>query len=432
MDRPSFGLAVLAATASLAVVCSSAYADTADSASDSGAATTPQIPQDDSTSPLSGGVSPEEGTPAADEPSSQAEEWGDDGAQEAGSSEETPAQTFTDTTGGEPTAPPAGSAPPGPAPPSTGDATAEQQIDEKATAPSGPPPAVALPVPPAAPVSAPPSGQAPARGTPAPVAPTAQTRTAPVAAASSTPASDGLKQLLTRVGRDLRTAQGQINGLRRGLDRGAPPRPSDLTRLRATLVRITPMLAAVQVRLDAAGRLSPPLRRLLHRVRSDLRVVRAAAAGLVVALRQSGARGHELRLLLRALESFRALGATFASTPGVNPAPSAPPTSPAHPQLQPAPAGSPVPADAEPPHPPAGGHRESPSRGVGGLSAESLWSAAPGAATASPGGSFSFAAAVALTMLLIGLAMPVLLARLDLPPGRRYSVALIAPLERPG
>jgi hypothetical protein len=192
------------------------------------------------------------------------------------------------------------------------------------------------------------------------------------------------------------------------------------------------MLAALEVRLHAAGRLSPQVRRLLHRVRSDLRGVRATAAGLVVALRRSGARGHELRLLLRELEAFRAPGATFASTPGVNPAPSAPATSPAHPQLQPAPSGAPVPADSEPPHPRAGSHRESPSRGVGGLSAESLWSAAPGAATASPGGSFSFAAAVALTMLLIGLAMPALLARLDLPPGRRYSVALIAPLERPG
>jgi hypothetical protein len=63
---------------------------------------------------------------------------------------------------------------------------------------------------------------------------------------------------------------------------------------------------------------------------------------------------------------------------------------------------------------------------------ESPWSAAPGAGTASPGGSFSFAAAVALAMLLIALALPALLTRLDLPPSRRYSVALIAPLERPG
>jgi hypothetical protein len=439
MDRPSFGLAVLAATASLAMACSSAYADTADTPSDSGTATTPQIQQDDSTSTPSGSVSPDEGAPAGDKPSPPAEELGDDGAQEVGSSEETE-QTFSGSTGGDPTVPPAGNppetAPPAPAPQNSGDAAPKQEIDETPAAPSRPPAAAASPVTPSAPSSAPPTGETPAPGTTAPVAPTAPTRTGPVAQAGSTPAptqaAGRLNQLLTEVGRELRTAEGQIDGLRRGLDRGAPPPPSHMTRLRATLVRITPMLAALEVRLDAAGRLSPRLRRLLHRVRSDLRGVRASAAGLVVALRQSGARGHELRLLLRELEAFRAPGATLASMPGVNPAPSAPATGPAHPQLQPAPVNSPVPAESAPPNPRAGGHRESPSRGVGGLSAESPSSSVPGSATASSGGSSSTAAAVALTMVLIGLALPALLARLDLPPGRRYSVALIAPLERPG
>jgi hypothetical protein len=224
-----------------------------------------------------------------------------------------------------------------------------------------------------------------------------------------------------------------MDGIRRGLDRGAPPPPHRLSRLRATLVRITPMLAAIEVRLDAAGRLSPHLRRLLHRVRLDLRGARTTAAGVVVALRRSGARGAALRLLLRELEAFQALRSTLASTPASNPAPSAPATSPASPQLQAAPVTSLVPAAAEPHHPRAGDHRESPSRGARDLSAESQpSSAAPDAATASQGGSFSFAAAVALTMVLIGFALPALLTRLELRPGRRYAVALIAPLERPG
>jgi hypothetical protein len=186
------------------------------------------------------------------------------------------------------------------------------------------------------------------------------------------------------------------------------------------------------VRLDAAGRLSPHLRQLLHRVRGDLRGVRATAGELVVALRHSGASGAEVRLLLRELEAFRALGATLASTPGVNPAPSAPAASPTYPQLLPAQATSPVPGASEPPQPRAGGREDSPTRGGTALSMESPWSSAPGSATASPGGSFSFAAAATLTMLMIGLALPALLARLDLPPSRRYAVALIAPLERPG
>jgi len=37
-----------------------------------------------------------------------------------------------------------------------------------------------------------------------------------------------------------------------------------------------------------------------------------------------------------------------------------------------------------------------------------------------------------LTMLLVGLMLPALRARLDLAPGRGYTVAFLAPLERPG
>jgi hypothetical protein len=442
MDRPSFGLVVLAATASLAIACSSAYADAADTPSESGTATTAQIPQDDLASTLPGGVSPDEGTPDGDDLAPQVEEPEGDGTQEVGSSEEA-GQPLASMTGGEPSAPSADSGPSAPAPQNTGDATAKQEIEEPPAAPSGPPPAAASPVATAAPSSPPPAGQTPppagqtsAPATSTPVAPTTPTRTGPVAEAVSvtatTQAADRLKQLLTEVGRELRTAQGQIDGLRRALDRGAPPPPSRLTRLRATLVRITPRLAALEVRVDAAGPLSPHLRQLLHRVRGDLRGVRAAAAGLVVALGHSGARGDVLRLLLRELEAFKALASTLASTPGVHPAPAAPATSPADTQLQAAPASSPVAAPPKPPHPRVGDHRGSPPRDAGAPSAESLPSAAPGGAAASPGGSFSFAAAVALTMALIGLALPALLARLDLPPGRGYAALLIAPLERPG
>jgi hypothetical protein len=432
MVRPSFGYVVLAATASLAIACGNAYADTAATPPESGTATA-QVPQAGSTSTPSGGASPDEGTQTEDDLATESAASGDVGTQEPPSSANT-VQPLANVTVGDPSAAPAGSppggAPPAPPPQNTADATAKQEIDETSAALSGPPPAAASPVAPDASSSTPPLGQPPA-----PVAP-AGPRTGPLAQPGSTPeptkAGGNLEELLTKVGRELRTAQGQIEGLRRGLDRGAPPSRDRLSRLRATLVRITPMLAALEVRLEAAGRLSPHLQQLLHGVQSDLRGIRATAAGLVAALRHSGASGDELRLLLQELESFQAVGSTLASTPGADPARPAPATSPPDPQLWTAPATSSVPASTVSPHPRPGDHRESPSRG-GGPSAESLpSSASPDAATASPGGSFSFTAAVALTMVLIGLALPALLTRLDLQPGRRYAVALIAPLERPG
>jgi hypothetical protein len=435
MVRPSFGHVVLATTASLAIACGNAYADTAATPPESDTATAPHVPQEGSTPTLSGGTSPDEGTPTGDELATESEESVDVGTQDVLSSGNT-VQPHASVTVGDsaavPAGSPAGGAPPAPPPQNTADATAKQQIDETSAAPSGPPPAAASPIAPGASSSTPRPGQPPA-----PVAPAAP-RTGPLAQPDSTPeptkAGGSLEELLTKVGRELRTAQGQIEGLQRGLDRGAPPSPDHVSRLRATLVRITPMLAALEVRLEAAGRLSPHLQQLLHGVQSDLRGVRATAAGLVAALRHSRATGEEVQLLLQELESFQGLGSTLASTPGANPARPAPATtSPADPQPWTAPATSSVPASTVPPHPRADDRRESPSRGGGGPSAESVpSSASPGAATASPGGSFSFTAAVALTMALIGLALPALLTRLDLPPGRRYAVALIAPLERPG
>jgi hypothetical protein len=245
---------------------------------------------------------------------------------------------------------------------------------------------------------------------------------------------DSLEQLLTDFGRELRNVHGQVGDLQQRLNEGAPPRGSRLIELRETLIRIAPMLVALQARLDAAGRLSPHLRDLLRRVRSDLRGVRVTAAVLVAALRRSGADGAELRLLLRELEHFRALGSALASNPAVAPVqpPSVSGASPIYAPVQPA-------AAVAPPHTPAetlersSTDRQGPgSRDGRGGEEPPPWSSAPGSATASPGGAFFFAGAASLTMLLIGLALPALRARLEVPSGRRYAVAFLAPLERPG
>jgi hypothetical protein len=273
-----------------------------------------------------------------------------------------------------------------------------------------------------------------------PTAAAAVTPSKPAAAAeaATTPTDQPggtLEGLLSDVRQELRSAQGQINDLRRDLDAGAPPPPDRLTLLRATLVQIAPMLVALEVRLQAAGRLTPHLRHLLHRVRSDLRGVRVTAHTLVTALRRSGARGPELRLLLRELEHFGALGPDLAWTPGVRPAavPLVAGASPAYSQLQPAPVAGPPPAAAPPADRRAADRPPPADDGPGNLEPPP-WSSAPsaGSATASPGGAFFFAGMASLTMLLIGLGLPALRARLDLPPGRRYTAAFLAPLERPG
>jgi hypothetical protein len=262
---------------------------------------------------------------------------------------------------------------------------------------------------------------------------------AAAAEAASTPAGQAggtLQGLFSDVRQELRSAQGQINDLQRDLDDGAPPPPDRLTRLRATLVRIAPMLVALEVRLQATGRLTPHLRQLLHRVRSDLRGVRVTAHDLVSALRRSGARGPELRLLLRELDHFAAMASALDLTPGLRPltAPPAQGATAAYSQLQPVPvAGPPAAAaplaerptaDRPPPEP-----RDPPDDGQA-----QPWSTAtsPGSATASPGGAFFFAGVASLTILLIGLGLPALRARLEVLPGRPYTAAFIAPLERPG
>jgi hypothetical protein len=261
---------------------------------------------------------------------------------------------------------------------------------------------------------------------------------AAAAQAASTPAGQAgtLEGLLSDVRQELRSAQGQIDDLRRHLDDGAPPPPDRLSSLRTTLVRIAPMLVALEVGLHAAGRLTPHLRHLLHRVRSDLRGVRVTAHGLVTALRRSGARGAELRLLLGELKHFAAISSALASTPGVRLV-SAPPVqgaTPAYSQQQPVPVAGPPsaiapPAERQAPDRPPPAPRDPP-----GDEEPPPWSSAPspGSATASPGGAFFFAGVASLTMLLIGLGLPALRARLEVPPGRRYTAAFLAPLERPG
>ena len=249
----------------------------------------------------------------------------------------------------------------------------------------------------------------------------------------------GLEPLLPGVERELRTVQAQIDDLGRRLDRGAPAPTRRLIRLRSSLARITPVLLALGVQLDAAGRLSPRLRALLHRVRVRLVGARASAADLVGALRRAGARGPELRLLLRELGRFRMLHAALASKLGAEraSAPSGPGANAAYTQVLPAPAAAPRHAATAPPGRRAAGRPATGSRGRGGPDEPAPWSSAPGSsapgsASANPGGASSAASVALLATLLIGLALPRLRACLALSPGRRYTVAFLAPLERPG
>jgi hypothetical protein len=248
------------------------------------------------------------------------------------------------------------------------------------------------------------------------------------------PPGDGLEQLISDVRRELRSVRGQIDDLQRRLDDGAPPRDNRLIDLRASLVQIAPMLVALEMQLDAAGRLSPHLRSLLRRVRGELHGARVKAAGLVAALRNSGAHGAEVRLLLRELELFRALGSVLAAGPGVARARAAPVSSvsAAYTSVQPASAASTAPPPSVSPERAEDGRRRTGSHDGRDVEEPAPWAPAPGSATASPGGAFLFAGLASLAILLIGLTLPALRALLELLPGRPYSVAFLEPLERPG
>jgi hypothetical protein len=452
MDRTSFRFAALVATACLAIACS--YVSAAPAAAQSDPATpaealatadeAPAAPAPEASSDQGTPAAPPEAPPGGASPPSEVapvQEWVQPGPSE------TEADTAPAATGGTPTA--TGNAPGGasgtsgspggaaPNPPTQRiDETAaanDPRLDEtasSASSTSGDNPSAEL-----APESRAAVGGA-AAGAAAAVTPSKPTAAAEAASTPTGQAGGTLQGLFSDVRQELRSAQGQINDLQRDLDHGAPPPPDRLTRLRATLVRIAPMLVALEVRLHATGRLTPHLRQLLHRVRSDLRGVRVTAHDLVTALRRSGARGAELRLLLRELDHFAAMASTLDLTPGLRPA-AAPPAqgaTAAYSQLQPVPVAGPPAAAAPPAERPTADVPPPEPRDPPGDEQAQPWSTAtsPGSATASPGGAFFFAGVASLTTLLIGLGLPALRARLEVLPGRGYTAAFIAPLERPG
>ena len=451
MDRTSFRFAALVATACLAIACS--YVRAAPAAAQSDPATPAEAPVTVDEAPVAPApeAGSDQGAPAAPpeapaggasapEDVAPVQEWVQPGPTE------TPADPSPTATGSTPTT--TGSAPggasgtsgsPGGAasnPPTQRiDETAagtEPRLDETATiasSTSGDDPSAEQALESRAAVGGAAAGAA-----------AAVTPSKPAAAeAASTPtgqAGGTLQGLFSDVRQELRNAQGQIDDLQRDLDQGAPPPPDRLTRLRATLVRIAPMLVALEVRLQATGRLTPHLRQLLHRVRSDLRGVRVTAHDLAAALRRSGARGAELRLLLRELDHFVAMASTLNLTPGLRPA-AAPPAqgaAAAYSQLQPVPVAGPRAVAAPPAERPTADHPPPEPPDPPGDELSQPWSTAtsPGSATASPGGAFFFAGVASLTMLLIGLGLPALRARLEVLPDRAYTAAFIAPLERPG
>jgi hypothetical protein len=466
MHRASSRIAAVAAAALVAIACNyvradpaTAQADPATGAGEPAQADAPPIssaedsasnegsPGGAATLPESesgGAGAPEGGTTPAAAPT---QEWTQPGPSQPGPSQTDPAPTAGSSTPAAPAAP---------APPSSGAAgPATQRIVGTPPAPTEPPAGQASAPAPSTPGQGPSAEGEPAAVAAPPAIPAPAIKPAPVADAGSTPTDrrpgGTLQSLLSDVGREVRKAHGQIDGIRRRLDHGEPPPARRLTRLRTTLVQVTPMLVALEVRLDAAGRLSPRLGHFLNRVRDDLRGVRVAAQGLATALRRSGADGAELRLLVKELEHFRAVSSALASNTGVVEAP-APPVAgagPAYSQAQPAPAQparvQPAPVQPAPvaAPPPAGGRPADQTTGAAQETGPSdgrahrepaPWLTAPssGSATASPGGAFFFAGLASLTMVLIGLALPALRTRLELRPSRRYSVALLAPLERPG
>ena len=440
MDRTSPWVAALVATALLAIACSDARAQTDDAASDPAqaiAVAEAPVPETEAPVPETGSVQSSQG-----------------GGGTTATSEATSTTMATQNPAPAPEA-----LQPSPSPPVPSTAVPEALLGQPPTSQggTGDPPAQRLKeTPPAASEPAADAASAVAAstsssdastepasepGAPSPVPLALPIKPGPLGGeVSSTDAAtqpgDSLEQLLSEVGRRLHSVQGKMDDLRRRLALGAPPPTKRLIDLRASLVRIAPMLAALEASLDAAGRLSPHLRQLLNQVSDDLRGVRVTAAGLITALRHSGARGSEVRLLLQALEHFRTFGLALPSIPalGPAPAPNSGGASPGYAAVQPAPAVSPPPAPASAPQRGAAGPPTTGSRDGHGSQEPppSPWSPDPGSATASPGGTFLFAAMASLTMLLVGLMLPALRARLDLAPGRGYTVAFLAPLERPG
>jgi hypothetical protein len=440
MGRTSFRVAVLVAM-SFAVAASNAYAQATEPATPP----TEQAAPEGETSTLAGQDHSDEGASGDDVVAPDLGSGGlsapqDSAPQDSAPQDSAPQDSAYPTeeyhspvslTVGEPPAPSEAAPERAPAAPAVPDQVQPQRIDETPSGASGPSGPATIGVASSQPAPVPPATEVPPLAPPAPGPPfePRPTRAGPKPGGN-------LERLLSDVGRELRDVRGQMHELRRGLEAGAPPRANRLTRLRTTLVRMAPMLVALEVQLGAAGRLSPHLRQLLDRVRIDLHSAGATAAGLIGALRSSRARSAELQLLLRELEAFQTLTSTLvASNPALGPAPKPPLPAPstAYTQLEHAPAASTRPGVAGPPAPRADSRQAPDSSDTRAPEASQPWSIAPGSATASPAGSFFFFAGVAaITALLLGVARPELRARLVLPPSRRYAVAFLMPLERPG
>jgi hypothetical protein len=205
-----------------------------------------------------------------------------------------------------------------------------------------------------------------------------------------------------------------------------------LNRLRSSLERLAPVLLALDARGDGVVGASEQTRRLLHRVRARLGKAQVATAGLIVALRRSGLQGPAAVALMRELESFGAIGHGLDLTPGALLAPAPAPIIPAPAAVLLTHTSGTSPSEPSVARPEAG---DAPRAGdaPNGASQQppGSWSFAGGSSSASAGGALS-AGIAALAALLLGLALPRLLTRLQLFPGRGHAVALVLAVERPG
>jgi hypothetical protein len=309
-----------------------------------------------------------------------------------------------------------------------------------ATDPAPPPAATPEPAaPPAPPAAAPPHQAAPvasATDTPlvsAPAGPSARSAGATRRPATGVQSPSPPDVSLPGVVRDLRTLQGDVEDIARQLARGGTPPPGRLNRLRSSLERLAPVLLALNARGDGLLGAGEGTRRLLHRVRARLGTAQVATAGLIVALRRSGLQGPAALALIRELESFGALGHGLDLTPGpILPAPTAAPVVPARPAVVLARTSSSSPNEPSVARPPAGAAPRAGDapKGTSGHS-PAPWSFAGGSSSASASAALSVAGIAALAALLLALALPRLLTRLQLPPGRGHAVALVLALERP-
>jgi len=443
MDRTLFRVAAILAATFLVILCTDARADTAGGSSDPADGTSSQtvVPDPGSTAPSDSTIDLTETDTAGDGTAgdgSTVDRSGDGTSSNDGTttSTGTPASSLANDQQ-LPTAPadPGSSDPPATDPaaaPATEPTAGTEATDITADDTAVPPSATQGEISTAAIVV---SNTAPSAQNPATVAPAIFTTPPSAAGARAGAAGDptsGLDQILPTVERQLRTVQGQIDDMKQRLDRGAAPSKTGVLKLRSSLRHIAPLLLALERRLDAAGELTPRLRRILHRIRAHLSDTRASAADLIAVLRRSGVHGHQLQLLLRELERFQAVHGTLLQSPSLGRLPAPSPVAASQPVAWTrssswARHGLASPVDARAAGNPASGTRHS---GIPQRQPRSLSN--PGAATASSGGAFSVAGMALLATLLIGFAGPRLRGRLTPPPARRRAVVFLAPLERPG